>query len=303
MCPQIISPPAKEMISRLIRSFLFNPPQYNPKDLPPGGFLSIDGIPTRLIRGGGSEESVSRIIHVNILYCHGNQEDLVSAYKNVVKVVDQLPGLSDDGTTAFEFEATLWDYPGYTTAPYIGIPTEEDLTDRAVKVARRAFAEPKFPDDITCEVYNILWGYSLGAGVACSTAVRDDFKPVHLLLLQAPWRSVLSCSAGGLDWAKLLISESNDLFLNYKNITPAKAMRRVVQMAKDDLLIPFDENSEAFRGKVDEFQAVSGGHETFFTDWGVRSTQQIIRSEVEEFLHQIQLKECAEGEEIPGGRR
>lgn len=146
---------------------------YKPLSEPPTGSLeTMLDEKYHVYYGPGLDENV-------IIYFHGNGENLTSLAK-----VGMLRALSYRGN----FVAV--DYPGYGLSK--GTPSEKTLVDSGVLAVK--FAREMFPKRRV-----ILWGWSLGSGVAA--LVANKVKPDQLILV-SPWDTMKDLMLSRSDAAK-----------------------------------------------------------------------------------------------------
>jgi pimeloyl-ACP methyl ester carboxylesterase len=178
-----------------------------------------------------------------IVYFHGNGENLQSLYE-----VNFFKRLADDG---FSFIAI--DYPGYGRS--IGTPNQESLIKGGLESL--AWARETFPN------YKIIvWGRSLGAGVAAQVASRGR-SLVDGLILMSGWNRFIDLAISKTN----LASQLSDKWVRAHDYNSMSAMSdffipTVLFHGDRDTTIPLEfgqKLSQAFPGENKmEFQVLKG---------------------------------------------
>lgn len=181
-----------------------------------------------------------------IVYFHGNADNLPAT-------VDYHDLLTDQG-----FGLLLTSYRGYSGNK--GTPTEENLYKDANAFIEGLFAQGVDPDDL------IIYGYSLGTGVATEMATR--YKP-KALVLGSPFSSLAAAAAPHYPYlpVKWLLE---DKFDNAAKIGRIDAPILIIN-GRDDRVFPSREGdivaAAALPGRV-TYQSFKGGHVDHFFDHG-----------------------------------
>jgi dienelactone hydrolase len=151
-----------------------------------------------------------------IVYFHGNGENLRSLHK-----VGMIEAISNYG--AF----VIPDYPSYGKSS--GEPSESALVDMGVEAV--AFAKRTHPGKRV-----VLWGWSLGSGVAGLVAAKVK---ADALILVSPWDNMKKLMLARTDDAKYVSSSWHKK--NSYNLIKASASWRlptIIFMVNDDQSIP-----------------------------------------------------------------
>jgi uncharacterized protein len=176
-----------------------------------------------------------------VIFFHGNGE-----------VIDSLPGQAE-GFRELGMGVLLVEYPGFGRSP--GNPTESSITETAAAAYDAALKREEVdPQRI------VLFGRSLGGGVACALAVR---RPSAALILQSTFSSTRPFARGFLVPAFLV----RDVFDNGSVLS---AYRQPVLLfhGSSDTTVPPEHSRElqrlAPRTRLVEFPC---GHNDFPPDW------------------------------------
>lgn len=181
-----------------------------------------------------------------IVYFHGNADNLPStaAYHNL---------LTDQG-----FGLLLTSYRGYSGNK--GQPTEENVYKDANAFIEGLFAQGVAPEDL------IIYGYSLGTGIATEMATR---YPPKALILGSPFSSLIAAAAAHYPYlpvAWLL----EDKFDNAAKIGRIDAPILIIN-GRNDRVFPSREGdlvaAAAMPGRV-TYKSFEGGHVDHFFDHG-----------------------------------
>jgi pimeloyl-ACP methyl ester carboxylesterase len=196
------------------RTLLYPAPQRDDVAAPAGGSVrelrAADGVPVRAVDvpNPGAARTV--------VYFHGNGEvvgdDLWMAQR----------------LHAAGFGVSLVEYRGYGRSHDAGSPTEEGLYADATAVLDDLAARGVGADKV------ILWGISLGSGVAVEMAKRGRGAA---LVLVAPYTSIPDMAARVTPWlpVRWLVGDKFDSVAK----GPALALPTVVVHGTDDEVIPF----------------------------------------------------------------
>jgi fermentation-respiration switch protein FrsA (DUF1100 family) len=193
--------------------------------------------------------------HPVVLYFHGNGDFLAGFFGRFRDVI-----ADGTGVVALSFR-------GYAGSS--GKPSEQGLLRDAA--ATYAFATARYRADKI-----VLWGFSLGTGVAVALAAE---QPVGGLILEAPYSSIadVAASAFPIFPARLVI---RDPFHSDQRIGRVKAPLLVMHGARDPTIpIAFGERLFALAHEPKQFVRFSEGSHNDLDDHGATATaRQFIRA-------------------------
>jgi uncharacterized protein len=192
--------------------------------------------------------------HPVILYFHGNGDFLAGFFERFRKVIA-------DGTGIVALS-----YRGYAGSS--GAPSEQGLLRDAA--AAYGFATARYsPDRI------VLWGFSLGTGVAVALAAE---QPVSKLILEAPFSSIVDVAAS-VFWYMPVRLVMRDPFRSDERIARVKAPLLVMH-GSDDRVIPILFGERLFTLAHEPKRLVrfpGGGHEDLGKFGAIETARQFIR--------------------------
>ncbi len=173
-----------------------------------------------------------------VLYFHGNGGSLAHRVTRFRKLVD-------DGTGLLALS-----YRGYGGSE--GSPSEDGLIADAR--AAHAFARERFPDRKI-----VLWGESLGTGVAVAIAAEQD---VDAVILEAPFTSAADVASAAYPFVPVRLL-MKDQFLSDVRIGKVRAPVLIMH-GERDRIVPFRLGEQLFALANEPKQFVrfaDGGHE------------------------------------------
>jgi fermentation-respiration switch protein FrsA (DUF1100 family) len=190
-----------------------------------------------------------------VLYFHGNGDYLAGFF-------GRFRELTADGTGIVALS-----YRGYAGSS--GTPSEEGLLRDAA--AAYAFTAARYsPDRI------VVWGFSLGTGVAVALAAA---QPVGKLILEAPFSSTADVAAS-LFWYMPVRLMMRDPFRSDERIVRVRVPLLVVH-GSDDQAIPirFGERLFALANEPKKFvRFAGGGHENLGNFGAIATARQFINA-------------------------
>ncbi len=181
-----------------------------------------------------------------VLYLHGNAGNIAYRARRVLQFAQ------------FGWGVMLPEYRGYGGNP--GTPSEQGLLEdaRAALARLRAMAIP--PERI------LLWGESLGTGLAVRLAAESD---VACLLLESPYTSMAALARWHLPWLRLGFL-LRDRFDSLSRIGDVRAPILVMQGRRDTIVPPEMGRQllDAARAPAELWQAADSGHNNL-ADFGI----------------------------------
>jgi pimeloyl-ACP methyl ester carboxylesterase len=224
------------LVGRLsYRSLLYPVPALHDEIVPPGARLvalsAADGLAVHTIEF--ADPTASR----TVVYFHGRAEIASDNVEMAQRLV------------AFGYAVTLVEYRGYGRSR-AGAPTEDGLYADATAILDDLAARGVGADRI------VLWGASLGTGIAVEMAHRGR---ASALVLVAPYTSIPAMAAGVTPFlpVRLLVGDRFD------NLAKAPSLRipTVVVHGTEDGVVPFPMGEQVARAVPNgRFEAVRGGH-------------------------------------------
>ncbi len=181
-----------------------------PADAEELSLTASDGVPVRAVAFPGARADAPVIV-----YFHGNGNVIGDVFGLARYVTQRGPSMF------------LVEYRGYGRSTK-GSPCEDGLY-RDAEAALAALAARDVPDTRI-----VLWGYSLGTGVAAEMAARGH---AARLVLQAPFTSIPEMGAARVPWApvKLLIDDRFDTLAK----APSIRLPTLVVHGDEDDVVPF----------------------------------------------------------------
>jgi fermentation-respiration switch protein FrsA (DUF1100 family) len=221
------------------RSFLFPMPQVGRSTPAAAGFPQAE---EHLLTTADGERVIvwhvpAKPGHPVVLYFHGNGDFLAGFF-------GRFRGIIADGTGVVALS-----YRGYAGSS--GQPSEQGLLQDAA--AAYAFATARYsPDKI------VVWGFSLGTGVAVALAAE---QPIGKLILEAPYSSIADVAAAAFPIfpVRLLIRDS---FHSDRRIGQVKAPLLIMHGEQDPTIpMKFGERLFALAHEPKQFvRFPEGGH-------------------------------------------
>lgn len=155
-----------------------------------------------------------------VIHFHGNGYNIGGAYKG--GLLDKLKELN--------YNVVIWDYPAYGNSS--GKPSEKSITSASLAVMEKV--ETLFPNQ-----KKVLWGFSLGTGIATKTANLIQDK-VDGLVLVAPWDYAYRVAMEAIDLSEKKakkIAKGNQ----WKSAEYAEGIRTptLIVHGKADTVIPY----------------------------------------------------------------
>jgi pimeloyl-ACP methyl ester carboxylesterase len=176
-----------------------------------------------------------------ILYFHGNAGNL------------QRWGEYAPDFTTLGYDILMVDYRGYGKST--GVPDETSLYDDAVEILKWAegIAHKKL----------IIYGRSLGSGVACNLAARSN---PDLLILETPFYELKDAVS---TWLRPFVHLKYE-FPNYKLLPQVKCRKVIIQGTKDSV-VPYESavKLKPLLGGQDEFVVVAGGGHNNLSEFSI----------------------------------
>lgn len=180
------------MFGRACSNLMWQPP--SARDVP-RNFVLAQGarIPVAVISSDDFFPAVDDFVHVNLLYSHGNAQDLGSARPFIERLVRYALPMDLDGMR-IRYRAVAWDYPGYggSTEKCDAVKTEA----WALEVAAYAFDGEEANPASALAAVNMCLGYSLGCAPSVHVAAQSD--SVHAVLLAAPFSRPIDAPGSAL---------------------------------------------------------------------------------------------------------
>jgi fermentation-respiration switch protein FrsA (DUF1100 family) len=191
--------------------------------------------------------------HALVLYFPGNGDFLAGT-------VGRLRGIVSDGTGLVALS-----YRGYAGSS--GQPTEAGLLEDAA--AAYAFAVARYSADRI-----VVWGFSLGSGVAVALAAA---QPVGKLVLEAPYTSTVDIAALGFRFMPVRWL-MKDQFRSDQRIARVNAPLLIMHGGRDEVIpIAFGERLFALAHEPKQFvRFPDGGHDNLDSYGAIQTARQFI---------------------------
>lgn len=183
-----------------------------PDDVRVLSLVASDGVPVHALACTGADAAAPVIV-----YFHGNGNVAGDALGLARYVTQHGPSM------------LLVEYRGYGASVEAGTPSEDGLyadAEAALAYLRReGIADQRV----------VLWGYSLGSGVAAEMAVRGHGAR---LVLQAPFTSIVAVGEARFPWAPVswVLSDRFDTASKAARI----ALPTLIVHGEDDEIVPFE---------------------------------------------------------------
>jgi len=182
--------------------------------------------------------------HAVVIYFHGNGDSLAG-------LVERFRDITADGTGLVALS-----YRGYAGSS--GRPSEQALLQDAA--AAYAFTSARYAADRI-----VVWGFSLGSGVAVALAAD---QPVGKLLLEAPYTSITDVAAAAFPFlpVRWLI---RDQFRSDQRMASVTAPLLIMHGARDPTIpIAFGERLFALAREPKQFRRFAEGGHNDLDDYG-----------------------------------
>ena len=186
--------------------------------------------------------------HAVVIYFHGNGDFLAG-------LVERFRDITADGTGLVALS-----YRGYAGSS--GRPSEQGLLQDAA--AAYAFTSARYAADRI-----VVWGFSLGSGVAVVLAAE---QPVGKLLLEAPYTSITDVAAAAFPFlpVRRLV---RDRFRSDQRIASVTAPLLIMHGARDPTIpIAFGERLFALAREPKQFVRFAEGGHNDLDDYGATET-------------------------------
>jgi uncharacterized protein len=239
------------------RSLLFPIPQTARTTPAAAGFAEAE---EHILRSADGERIIvwhvpAKPGHAIVIYFHGNGDTLAGC-------VGRFREMIADGTGLVALS-----YRGYAGSS--GRPSEQGLLRDAE--AAYAFASARYdPDRI------VLWGFSLGTGVAVATAAEH---PAAKLILEAPYTSIADVAASHFRWApaRWLV---RDPFRSDQRMARVRAPLLIMHGERDGTIpIGFGERLFALAPEPKQFaRFAEGGHDDLGNYGAIETALQFINA-------------------------
>jgi pimeloyl-ACP methyl ester carboxylesterase len=158
-----------------------------------------------------------------LIYCHGNAEDLGT-----------IRGWCRHVAHSLRVNVMAWDYPGYGFNGTVGKCSESSCYDDMAQVYNWCLQQGIVENRI------ILWGKSLGSGVAVHQAAKLSMKKRSCggVILQSPFTSAVRVVTKKLSWIPFV-----DIFDNISKINAIQVPVLIIHGTNDEV-VPFSHGQE-----------------------------------------------------------
>ena len=257
------------LVEKIVNNYIFIPP---PFDISKSRLIETeDGIPYRIIQVKPESPDPSLVnITIKLLYCHGNTEDVISAWDHVNLFLKSLHAACSYLEVNVYILCILWDYPGYSVSKI-----EMDLTvwQEQAKVIWKKLLDLNIKEECY-DVYNIAWGYSIGTAMACylSSEVSCD-----MVWLQAPFATLIG--GAGKTVSAYFLGPWIDNISSLKNKN--KNVFACAIFAGDDQLLPVRINEPELEPYLDLIIInAKADHEWFIDVQGIEFSVECFKKEI-----------------------
>lgn len=158
-----------------------------------------------------------------LIYCHGNAEDL-----------GMIRGWCQQVSHSLRVNVVAWDYPGYGYNGTLGRCSESGCYEDMMQVYNWCVQQGIMENRI------ILWGKSLGSGIAVHQAAKLSLKkrPFAGVILQSPFTSAVRVVTKKLSWLPFV-----DIFDNLAKIHVIHVPILIIHGDQDDI-VPLSHSQE-----------------------------------------------------------
>lgn len=196
-------------------------------------------------------ENKSNLFAPVIIFFHGNAYHIGSMNKTSLTFLKQ-----------FQTHVVVFDYPSYGKSK--GELSENSFVTSGNEVFK--FAQQKFPQS-----HIIIWGYSLGAGVAMQVASQNTNK-ISKLVISAGWDTVKNLAKAQFKSVAKKVSDQWYITNEYNSAKAASTITvpTLIHHGTNDDVIPYQLGvnlSKAFKPELIHFRVVPNrNHNDIFTD-------------------------------------